>query len=36
MGWLYLPVPVSGALMGLFIVEQMIRLCVERRWRAKA
>lgn len=36
MGWFYLSVPVGGALMGLYLVEQVIRLCLEKGWRDKA
>ncbi len=30
MGWLYLSIPVSGVLMGIFILEIMVRSIVER------
>ncbi len=33
MGWLYLSVPVGGALMGLFLFERLVTLCRERGWR---
>jgi TRAP-type C4-dicarboxylate transport system permease small subunit len=33
MGWLYLSVPVGGALMGLFLLERLVGLFAERGWR---
>ncbi len=33
MGWLYLSVPVGGALMGLFLLEHLAALCLPRALR---
>ncbi len=36
MGWLYLAIPLGGALIGLYILEQTVRLIVEKGWRREA
>lgn len=33
MGWLYFPVPLGGGLMGLYLIEQIVRSVAAKEWR---
>jgi TRAP-type C4-dicarboxylate transport system permease small subunit len=36
MGWFYLSIPIGGALIGLFLIEQLVARCLQRGWRNPA
>ena len=36
MGWLYLPIPLGGALMGLYLIEGLVKAVTAKEWREPA